>query len=514
MLQSNEELKKLLNDSPDNMKKAMKLADNDPSRPRYHFHSPGNWMDDPNGIIYYKGYFHIMYSQNPWSWKDRAAQKYRTTCRVFDPNHEDWTGGITVWGHARSKDMIHWEHLPWPILPAIDDGEHFIYFGCTAINGRGKPIAIYTSVGPNRRPEINAPHHGTIGDDDLIRWKKCTENPVITLDNPRHNGGKTITEWRDPFIFKENGHVYLLMGCKLLPQDGGDAAVILYEACNEEYTEWKYNGILFRHPIKDIPSIECPDVIRFGDKWLFLISTHGQLEYFVGILNLEKCTFEILNNGLVDHGTKNVYASNVLKDDRSRDIMWAAIEGFQNNDGWNGCLTLPRVIGITDDNRIIQKPPIELESLRKDHIVNNFSGKGGVNKKLGVTKSGTFEILTEVKGKDFLIDLQYGQYEFKFVFRNNMIQYHEKLTPLNIKSDRNIFHIFIDQSLVEVFCNYSDCVTQIIPTCEGECSVSICSDDENAEYNINVWDYRVDCLFDSMPFVKSMENFHELYEHQ
>ena len=98
-------------------KVADEKADKDIIRPEYHFHAPAQWMDDPNGVIYYKGYYHMMYSLNPDTDKYRAGMVYKTGSSIWKTSEPDWTGGITVWGHARSKDLLHWEHLPVALYP-------------------------------------------------------------------------------------------------------------------------------------------------------------------------------------------------------------------------------------------------------------------------------------------------------------------------------------------------------------------------------------------------------------
>ena len=95
MLETREQLEELLKNGVSDIEAAAEIADKDPMRPRYHFHSPSQWMDDPNGIIYHKGYYHMMYSLNPNTSKHRAGMVYKTAHRV-------WTLGMRT-GPAESR---------------------------------------------------------------------------------------------------------------------------------------------------------------------------------------------------------------------------------------------------------------------------------------------------------------------------------------------------------------------------------------------------------------------------
>src|SRR5947209_9707348 len=99
------------------VKAAVPKAEADPTRPVYHFRAPAQWINDPNGPIQYKGVYHVFYQHNPYG--------------------DDW--GNMHWGHARSKDLIHWEHLPIALGPSKDKGEDHVFSGCCTLNGDGRP---------------------------------------------------------------------------------------------------------------------------------------------------------------------------------------------------------------------------------------------------------------------------------------------------------------------------------------------------------------------------------------
>src|SRR5581483_6837180 len=160
---------------------AIAVAASDPARPVYHFHPPANWNNDPNGTIYYRGRHHLFYQFNPYG-------------SVWGHMH---------WGHARSRDLVNWDHLPIALGPSEEKGEKHIYSGAAILAADGKPRLIYTSIG-DRDPEqwLASPL-----DDDLLMWKKSDRNPILTT---AAHGKLKVEDWRDPFMFKQGGRTYMV----------------------------------------------------------------------------------------------------------------------------------------------------------------------------------------------------------------------------------------------------------------------------------------------------------------
>src|SRR6478609_280999 len=107
---------------------AVPRAQADPGRPIFHVTSPAQWINDPNGPIFHKGYYHLFYQLDPFS--DKGVIKY--------------------WGHVRSRDLAKWEQLPIAIAPSGDKGEESIWSGCCTINDHGQPMIFYTSIAPGK----------------------------------------------------------------------------------------------------------------------------------------------------------------------------------------------------------------------------------------------------------------------------------------------------------------------------------------------------------------------------
>lgn len=316
------------------LREAIPAAASDPGRPVYHFHPPAQWCNDPNGTVYFKGWHHLFYQLNPYG--------------------SNW--GHMHWGHARSRDLINWEHLPIALWPSKEKGEDHVYSGGALTTPDGHLKMFYTSIG-KRDPEqwLAEPV-----DDDLIEWKKSPANPVMTL---QIHGALTVDQWRDPFPFRENGVNYIVCGGNLRPA-GGQGAVQLYRAANAEMTKWTHLGPIFVHPDRAIWNIECPNLFRVGNKWVLIISPQGPMQYFVGELDLKKPRFIAERQGILDPGES--YATNISTDPSGRTLLW--IWGKTENPagkGWNSVMTIPRVLSLNDIGDLQQTPVAEVDMLRE-----------------------------------------------------------------------------------------------------------------------------------------------------
>jgi beta-fructofuranosidase len=94
----------------------------DPMRPAFHLTPPAGCMGDPNGGIYHRGWYHIFYGLQPFA------------------HHP----GAWYWAHARSRDLLHWEHMKTGLTPAFDLGLNAIGSGSTIVSENGKKLAFYS----------------------------------------------------------------------------------------------------------------------------------------------------------------------------------------------------------------------------------------------------------------------------------------------------------------------------------------------------------------------------------
>jgi fructan beta-fructosidase len=223
-------------------------------RPKLHFSASSNWINDPNGLVYVNGVYHLFYQYNPSS--------------------TNW--GPMHWGHASSTDLIHWKHYPIALYPdrlgtifsgsAVLDQNNTSGFGMLGCNPM---IAVYTQdlEGPNGHADRKQ-HQSIAYSFDCVHFIKYNENPVIPCPD-----GKT--DFRDPKVFYCSES-----NCWGLVLSSGDQ-VEFYSS--ENLRSWKKTGHFGPFQSKKMPSSfpldgiwECPDLIEFntaeGKKSVLIIS--------------------------------------------------------------------------------------------------------------------------------------------------------------------------------------------------------------------------------------------------
>ena len=224
-------------------------------RPAYHHTPLYGWMNDPNGMFYKDGLWHLYYQYNPYG--------------------SQWEN--MTWGHSTSKDLIHWEAQPLAIEPdwlgAVFSGSAIVDHNNTAGFGRNAVIAMYTSAGAAQTQSI------AYSADGGQTFTKYAGNPVITFNAP---------DFRDPKVFwyeaSSNGE-----------NNGGKWIVVLavgqevqfYSSTNLK--EWKYESSFGRQYGNHDGVWECPDMLCFGNKWVLLLNINpggpfggSATQYFVG----------------------------------------------------------------------------------------------------------------------------------------------------------------------------------------------------------------------------------------
>jgi beta-fructofuranosidase len=313
----------------------------DPHRPRYHFLPPANWMNDANGVIQWQGKYHLFYQYNP--------------------NGPLW--GDIHWGHAVSNDLVHWTDLPIALAPTPGGPDEAGCFSGCAVNN-GIPTLIYTGTRGTRH-EIQTQCLAT-SQDGLLTWQKYARNPVL-WEVPEEAG--QTCDFRDPFVWREGSSWYMVIGSRIKDVGG---VVFLYRSDN--LLNWEYLNPLLAGNISRNGAIwECPNFFKLGGQWVLIISAHagtktGTVHYFVG--DYDQHRFTPTYEGVLDYGC--LYAPLTMVDDQNRRLLfgWLREErptADQQQAGWSGVQSIPRVLTLDKRGRLTMVPIPELESIRGIH---------------------------------------------------------------------------------------------------------------------------------------------------
>ncbi len=326
----------------------------DPRRPQFHLLPAANWMNDPNGPIYWKGNYHMFYQYNP--------------------NGAFW--GDMHWGHAISADMIHWKHLPVALSPTPGGPDADGCFTGTAVVQDGRVVVLYTGVHavPEDQATIKDGAHSllekqclvTSDDSELKTWTKLPA-PVIAAPPP----GMQVNGFRDPSPWRQGDWWYTVLGSGIANQGG---AVLLYRS--KDLRGWEYMHTLATRkanragafdPFDPWEVWECPEFFALGDKHVLIFSTGGKAYWQSGALDSGTMHFHAEQAGILDYGT--FYAPKTQLDKSGNRIIWGWItetrplEEYKSS-GWAGLMSLPRVLSVADDGRLRIRVAAEVNQLR------------------------------------------------------------------------------------------------------------------------------------------------------
>jgi len=325
----------------------------DPLRPQFHLLPARNWMNDPNGPVFWNGTYHMFFQYNP--------------------NAAVW--GDMHWNHAVSSDMIHWKHMPIALSPSPAGPDQDGCFSGSAVVHEDVPTFVYTAVktvAPADATLRDGTHNfletqclATSNESDLRTLHKL---PAPVLLPPRD---PELTGFRDPCLWQEQDTWFMGVGSG---QRGTGGRVLLYRS--KDLRSWEYlhplvsgksNG---KHTADFVDSgemWECPDFFPLGKKYVLLYSTERKVFWQVGEFDRKELVFHSEKQGLLDSGA--YYAPKSQLDATGRRILWGWIpetrpESEFSAAGWAGCMSLPRVLVLGSDNTLNTAFLPELVTLR------------------------------------------------------------------------------------------------------------------------------------------------------
>ena len=429
----------------------------DGQRPQYHYLPPRHWMNDPNGLIHWRGEYHFFYQHHPYGayWADMH------------------------WGHAVSQDLVHWEELPIAIYPTPDSVDQDGVFSGYAFNHNGTPTIMYTGVrGHDQLPCL------ATGDDMLRAITKFAGNPVI----PAPPAGLDVLGFRDHSVWQEGEWWYQVIGSGIR---GVGGATFLYRSRN--IVDWEYVGLhCVGSSLETGTMWECPDFFPLGDKYVLVLSPIPLQKaiYFVG--SYENHVFTPEKQWSVDNGN-SLYAPLSFVDENGHRIMFGWLREGRSGDaqikaGWSGVASLPRLLTLGDDGFMRQEPVPELQKLRGEQQTweDVEMAVEGENL-LTAVSSTTFELLAEFDAHvNCIIQLKvrcspdgdeetvisyngdYGELTIRCAESSLDLAQNRELQRgmLPLAADEPLrLHVFVDNSVIEVFANGRTVLTaRIYPT--------------------------------------------------
>lgn len=327
-------------------------ASEEQHRLQFHFSPKQHWMNDPNGMVYYNGLYHLFYQHNP----------------------EGTTHGPMYWGHATSRDFFNWEEQAIALYPdslgTIFSGSAVIDKDNTAGFGKNAMVAIFT----HHNAKIEAAGTGlhqyqsiAYSNDEGKTWTKYKGNPV--LPNPG------ITDFRDPkVIWHEGGKKWIM---SLATKD----RITFYSSKNLK--EWKKESEFGSDQGGHGGVWECPDLfpLRYKGRtvWVLLVSINpggpnggSATQYFTGDFDGSKFTAHSRREKWLDYGTDN-YAGVTWSNTGERKIFigWMSNWQYANQvptKNWRGAATIARDLQIDqiEGEYFVRSVPVrELDSRLK-----------------------------------------------------------------------------------------------------------------------------------------------------
>ncbi|MCY2932507.1 MAG: glycoside hydrolase family 32 protein, partial [Planctomycetota bacterium] len=427
----------------------------DPHYPRYHLAPPVGWMNDPHPI-FFKGAYHMFYQYS------------------FLPN--DPYGGPHCWGHAMSRDLVHWQHMPPGITPK-DHGiaaDRHIWSGCL-VDNQGVGTAIYTIENIDIWMSTSA-------DADLRTFTKHPANPIIKGPPAEPD---ILTEMRDPCVWKQGGFWYLVVGSGL--KDNKGSLLPLYKST--DLVHWRYLHPLFRGDPAggDHTFCECPSFFPLGDKHVLTLSHNAA--WMTGTFKDEQ--FEPTQRGRLNYG--RFYVPQAILDDKGRRILWGWATEARDAEalklaGWASMQTLPRVLSLAKDGTLRFDPAAELETLRGARHQQTLAPIGNSPVPVGHSEGMQLEMRATFSpgpGSRFGLILRNENELLRFEYDTATQTLHRKAPrdvpagwdvqntdtvgankddlaiPLELSPGEPLtLRVFLDRSVVEVFANRRVCLTE------------------------------------------------------
>ena len=321
------------------------------SRLTHHLMPPTGWLNDPNGLCYFKGRYHVFFQYSPF----------------------EAEGGLKFWGHYSSEDMVSWKYEGVPLLPDSPGDCHGVYSGSALVDGEVMHLFYTGNVKLDGDYDYinNGRVTGTfhVESRDGIHFSPKTE-VIAAADYPKN----CTCHIRDPKVWKEDGAYRMVLGARRKDDHG---AVLFYRS--QDGKQWEFEKELTTEKTFGY-MWECPDLFRVDGEEFLSVSPQGVEREAERFQNLYQSGYFPVKDGRVraeefrewDMGF-DFYAPQTFLDGKGRRLLigWMGMPDEKTywnptvEEGWQHCLTVPREITYRD-GALLQYPVEELEQLRRE----------------------------------------------------------------------------------------------------------------------------------------------------
>ncbi|MBC7651534.1 MAG: glycoside hydrolase family 32 protein, partial [Deinococcales bacterium] len=454
------------------------------------FTTPQNWINDPNGLVYYNGMYHLFFQSNPFA--------------------NVW--GHMTWSHATSKDLIYWQHLPIAIKEengimafsgsAVVDTKNSTGF---SVNGSQPLVAIYTGHTDTLQTQNLA-----FSNNKGISWTKFKGNPVLNYHKK---------DFRDPNVFWYQPKQQWIMALSF----PNEHQMGFFSSKNLK--QWQQISVF--GPLGDTSGVwECPDLMQVPiegqpgkTKWVLFTSQNATMQYFVGEFDGINFKNESASNTIFkqDYGT-DYYAAVAYHNTPNKQpiaIGWVNNWYYANDiptTPWKGSMSLPRKLSVKKINNVwqlIQQPVNNITSLRGTKtvlnnvkVINNYkipfksqvfemdcvlkptNGETGI--KIAVGNGHYFTIGYNSQTQTLFTDRTNVGTTF---FNKNFDSLAICKAKLPLVNGKLKLHIYYDKSIVEIYANDNTAVftVQLFPD-ENNTAIELYNTGEPVIFeSINFW---------------------------
>lgn len=454
------------------------LAD-DRYAPQYHMRTSQNWQNETYGFFYYNGLYHAFCQQN-------ALAPY-------------YTDGQR-WGHFVSVDLVHWEELVPALIPennAIDCS--MVFSGGATLDKHGDPVLFYTGVNysdPTHVNMITSARPADKSDMYLTEWNKSGKIEV------EQGSLSNRSNFRDPFIYVEDGVYYMLIGATENSTENG--AIYCYKCTDDALSDWKYVGLTYSGDKSTYPYLgncyELPNLFKLTNadktitKYMLMFSpingTNNGVYYLLG--SFDKATGKFVpdrdepyrydlgpvSQVLCPSGFYDAHTGRNLLITMSRTGMDSQ---EMHDSGWCTVMTLIKEISLDDNGMPIFRPIEEYDSLEKDVLldVTGAYGTSQINALASSVKGDMLKIEVEARlDDDARLDI-YVKYDADGAERVD-VSFDKSTSMLHIDTSKSSiamrnngsgggrvevsgdivkFTVYVDRAMVEAYLNDKNQVT-------------------------------------------------------